>query len=57
MPPYSAAMNLLKNSHLPLVSVIEEYLQCRSLMDGTPLLPIMGNYAAANHALIHKHIA
>lgn len=48
---YREAVQLLRPTGLPLVSVIEEYLACRSLLEGAPLLPALSDYVRRNRGV------
>jgi len=48
---YRAARQMLESTGVPLVSVVEEYLRCRSMLDGAPLLPALSDYVRRNRGV------
>ena len=48
---YHSALNLLKELQVPLVAAVEEYVKCRGLLGGKPLLATVDDYVRRNHAV------
>ena len=48
---YHSALNLLKELQVPLVAAVEEYVKCRGLLGGKPLLATVDDYVRRNHGV------
>lgn len=48
---YQSAVRILESTGIPLVSAVEEYVKCRGLLSGNPLLPAIDDYVQRNRGV------